>query len=302
MTGAYAPYGSTHDVRPGGGDEGRGFWRGVGKWSVAFLFFLTLTALLVSLQLFQITAEGASKRTLRRAVAALSEIDPLLDRNYEALRQEAAGAGPDDAAAADLQLRDFPVDVRLTPDEVRNSSRQQLRDLLLDRAAGEMYAHGSSVLRESDVSTHDVGAFSIAGVTSDSLGFLRSRNHDVFGAITFVLAVLCLILGVSLAALCRGFGRLSSVGAVVLAASVPLLLTGIAARFYMRIVSAADNEYVQHEFLSIGQALAWIPIRDGLAFTALGVLLLAVGWGGALWADRQPAGARISGSASQRVS
>jgi hypothetical protein len=266
-------------------EVGPSFWRNIGKWSVALTFFLTLVGLLVSLQLFQVTAEGASKRTLRRAVAALSEIDPLLDRNYDALRTQAAASGPGDT----LGLRDFPIDVRLTRDEVLNSNKQSMRDLLLNRSADAMYAHGTDVLRETDVSTQDVGTFSIAGLTDNGLGLLRSRNHDIFGVLTFVLAALCLALGATLAALCRGFGRLASVGAVVVMASVPMLLTGIGARFYMRIISSDDNEYVQHEFLSIGQGLAWIPIRDGIAFTVLGLAFLVVGVGCAMWADRRPA-------------
>ncbi len=91
----------------------------------------------------------------------------------------------------------------------------------------------------------------------------------------------------TLAALCRGFGRLAAVGAVVLAASAPLLLAGIGARFYMRIVSDSETEYIQQEFLEIGQGLAWIPIRDGIAFTVLGAVFLALGAGCAVWADRR---------------
>ncbi len=265
-------------------EGGPSFWRNIGKWSVALVFFLTLVGLLVSMQLFQLTAEGASKRTLRRAVAALSEIDPLLDRNYDALRTQAAASGPNDT----LELRDFPIDVPLTRDEVLNSNKQSMRDLLLNRSADAMYAHGTGVLRETDVSTQDVGTFSVAGLTDNGLGLLRSRNHDIFGILTFVLAALCVVLGATLAALCRGFGRLASVGAVVVMASLPMLLTGIGARFYMRIVSSDNNEYIQHEFLSIGQGLAWIPIRDGLAFMALGLVFVIVGVGCAMWADRRP--------------
>jgi hypothetical protein len=265
-------------------EVGPSFWRNIGKWSVALAFFLTLVGLLVSLQLFQLTSEGASKRTLRRAVAALSEIDPLLNRNYDALRTQASASDPGDT----LELRDFPIDVRLTRDEVLNSNKQTMRDLLLNRSADAMYAHGTDVLRETDVSTQDVGAFSIAGLTDNGLGLLRSRNHDIFGVLTFVLAALCLVLGASLAALCRGFGRLASVGAVVVMAALPMLLTGIGARFYMRIISSDENEYVQHEFLSIGQGLAWIPIRDGIAFTVLGLAFLIAGVGCAMWADRRP--------------
>ena len=41
--------------------------------------------------------------------------------------------------------------------------------------------------------------------------------------------------------------------------------------------------------LEIGQGLAWIPIRDGAAFTILGLLFLAVGLACAVWADRHKA-------------
>jgi ABC-type Fe3+ transport system permease subunit len=79
------------------------------------------------------------------------------------------------------------------------------------------------------------------------------------------------------------------VGAVVLAAAIPLALAGIGARFYMRIVSDSDTEYIQREFLEIGQGLAWIAIRNGLAFTVLGAVFLVVGVVCAMWADRREA-------------
>ena len=266
-------------------EVGPSFWRNVGKWSVAFVLFLALVELLITLTLFQVTAEGASKRTLRRAVAALSEIDPLIDRHYDELQQQAASAGPNET----LELQDFPIDIPLTRDEVQGASKDELRDLLLDRSADVMYARGTDPLRRTPGSGQDVGAFSVAGITDNGLGFLRSRYHDILGVLTFALAALCLVLGVTLAALCRGFGRLASVGAVVLAASLPLLLAGIGARFYMRIVSGSDTEYLQKEFLEIGQGLAWIPIRNGLAFTVLGSVFLVLGVGCAIWADRRDA-------------
>src|SRR4029079_3200436 len=62
-------------------------WRGVAKWTAGGGLFLALLAMLTSLLLFQLTAEGSAKRTLRRSVAALSEIDLLLDRQYDDLQQ-----------------------------------------------------------------------------------------------------------------------------------------------------------------------------------------------------------------------
>ena len=134
-----------------------------------------------------------------------------------------------------------------------------------------------------------VGRFSIAGLTQHGLGFLRSRNHDILAVTTFVLAALCAALAITLVSMCRDFGRLTSIGMAVVAASIPVVVGGIGARFYMRIAADSDTEYVQREFLEIGQGLAWIPIRDGAAFTILGLLFLMAGFAGALWADRRDA-------------
>ncbi len=272
------------------GDEfvveiGPSLWRNIGKWAVAFLFFCSMISMLACLELYQLTAEGTAKRSLRRAVAALTEIDPLVDRNYDDLQQRARSAPP----GATLALRDFPVHVPLTRDEALRLSKDQLRDVLLDRSADIMYRDGTSPLRAAAVHAGSVGAFSIAGLTDNALDFLRSRNHDILSVLTFALVALSAVLGVLLALLCRGFGRLSSVGAVVLAASAPLLFFGIGARFYMRLISTSDTEYLQREFLKIGQGLAWIPIRNGIAFTLLGVLMLAIGVGLARWSDRRDA-------------
>jgi hypothetical protein len=220
---------------------------------------------------------------LRRAVAALTEIDPLIDRNYDDLQQRSATAAPDET----VRLRDYPIDIALTPVEVRGASKDQIRNLLLDRSADLMYSRGTAPLRTANGRAQSVGRFTVGGITDRGLGFLRKRRHDILGALTFALAALCLVLGVTLAALCRGFGRLSSVGGVVLMASIPLLLAGIGARFYMRVASGSDTEYIQSEFLEIGQGLAWIPIRDGIAFTTLGATFLIVGLCCAVWTDRR---------------
>ena len=141
-------------------------------------------------------------------------------------------------------------------------------------------------------STGRAGRFSGAGISDRAIGLLRSRNHDILGVLTFALAAAALALSVMLALVCRGFGRIGSVGVVVLAAAIPLAMAGIGARFYMRIASGEGTEYIQREFLEIGQAVAWIAIRDGLAFLVLGVVFVALGLAGSMW-DRGRGGALI---------
>ena len=259
------------------------FGRTFAKWAVGFAFFLSMLALLTVLPLYQVTAEGPAKQTLRRSTAALTEIDPLIDRNFDDLQQRAAEVGPGET----VQLKDFPIAIPLSREQVQGMSKEQLRAYLLDRSADVLYRDGTAPLRDSTGGRGHVGRFTIGGITDRGLGFLRSRYHDILGALTFVLAALCAVLGVTLAFLCRGFGRLASVGAVVMLASIPLLAAGIGGRFYMRIAAENETEYIQSEFLSIGKALAWIPIRDGLALFTLGAAFLVVGLACAWWTDRQ---------------
>jgi hypothetical protein len=258
-------------------------WRNFGKWAVAFLLFLAMSVMFVSLMLLQITAEGASKRTLRRSVAALTEIDPLLDRNYDGMQQQAQAAKAGDT----IEMPNFPIAVVFTPDEVRGASKEQVRDMLLNRSADVLYDDGASAFRDAAGPRGSVGRFSIGGVTDHGLGFLRGRNHDILAFVTIVMAVICGGLAIALAMLCRGFGRIGSIGAVVIAAAIPLATFGIGARFYMRIVSDGDASYIEREFLEIGQGLAWIPIRDGLAFLVLGVVFAATGLIAGRWSDRR---------------
>lgn len=256
-------------------------WRSIGKWTVAFSLFLAMSVMFVSLMLFQLTAEGTSKRTLRRSVAALTEIDPLIERNYDNMQQQAQAA----KAGESVELAGFPIAIAFRPDEVRGASKAQIRDMLLNRSADALYDSGTRSLRDPAANGGSIGRFSVGGITDDGLGFLRGRNHDILAVVTIVLAVICGGLALALALLCRGFGRIGSIGGVVITAAIPLVTFGIGARFYMRILSDGNASYIEREFLEIGQGLAWIPIRDGLAFMVLGVAFAATGLLCARWAD-----------------
>jgi hypothetical protein len=265
------------------GGSGR-LGRNVGTWSAGFALFVALLALFTSLQLFQLTAEGSAKRTLRRSLATLTEIDPLLARNFDDLQRSAENAD----AGETVQLDDFPIDVPLTPVEVTGASQTQLRGILLNRAADVMYSRGTDALR-AESENQNVGRFSTAGITQHGLGFLRSRNHDILAVTTFILAALSIALTITLASTCRVFGRLTSIGVVVVLASVPVFAGGLGARFFLRIAGDGDAEYVRSEFLEIGRGLAWISIRDGAALAMLGLSLLVIGLVCSSWSDRSGA-------------
>jgi hypothetical protein len=264
---------------------GRGFWRNMFKWAFASLLVLALMALLVAISLVHLTAEGPAKRVLHRSVASLTEIDTLLDQGYEELR---AAAQEDEEAT--LQLADFPVQIVLSSEEVLSRSRSELRQLLLDRSADKLYDEGMSAFREEgvDLSEEDISFFSSQGAARNSLGFLRDNVHDSLRIAVACLAGISALLALGLVLLARGFGRLASLGAAVTAAAIPFLTLGLALRFALRLTSEGDNEYVAGESLEIAQEVAWIPIRNSIPLTGMGIAFLVVGVGLALWADRQP--------------
>ena len=253
---------------------------GIGKWAAASALVLVLGMTFVCLQLFQLTARSTSEPALRRALNALVEGDAIVERNYDDLRGRAEASQP----GATLELRDYPVAVPLTREEVLAASKDDLRRLLLDRAVERMYADGTSVLRD-DGAAGSAGRFTASGVVDESLGFLREDVHGTLAVLTLALAGMSVLLAVVLAAFCKGFGRVSAIGVAVLAASLPLLLGGLAVRVYAKASAGADGEYLRGELLEIGASLAWLPVRNGIVFTLMGAAVLTIGMVCARWSD-----------------
>jgi hypothetical protein len=255
------------------------------RWAIAFVFFCAFAGLLGALVLFQLTSEGVSERTLRRATAALTEVDVLVARNYDALQAEAEAAPP----GSRVTLPDYPIDVALTREDVLGRSPDEVRDLVLDRSAARLYEDGTAALRERAEAQGDVATFSVGGLTDRWLGFHRERNYDVMLIVVVAMSAACAALAAVLAISSRGFGRLASVGAVVLAASLPWLLFGVAVRLFTAAAGGDGAEYIDRELLAIGEELALIPIRIGAAFAVLGLVLLVAGLLLSAWSDRREA-------------
>ena len=246
---------------------------GASQWLLGFLLVAAIAALFLALQLFQATSEGPAKQALRRSTAAVTEIDALIERNYDDLQRRAEASQRGES----LQLSGYPIEVPLDREEALGISKDDLRQVLLDRSTDLMYSKGTSVFRDPDQATSDAGPFTAAGAVDNALGLLRNGVHDIVAVLTVALAALCIALALALAAACRGFGRLTAIGAAVLTASLPLLLISLAVRAYMGNADGEGTEYIERELLSIGESLAWIPVRNGIAFTALGAILLLAG-------------------------
>lgn len=245
--------------------------RNPGKWFAGLVLFFTLTATLFALALMQASAEGPAKETHERAIAALTEIDTLIERHYEDLQVRAEASPPE----AMLQLREYPIEVPLTRGEALGISKPDLRALLLSRSADIMYADGTSALRAAD-GADSVPRFTAAGAVDRSLDLLRRDVHDAMRIVVYVLAAISLLLAVTLASLARGFGRLGSIGVAMLASGLVVLVSGALFRLMASTDSSGDNEFVRAELMDIGATMAMIPIRAGTAFALAGVAFVIV--------------------------
>jgi len=258
-----------------------GWRRNAPQAATALALAAALLALLVALNLLQLTAPGPAHRGLRRAVASLTEIDSLLAAHDATLRQQAE-ASPDEP----LSLPDYPLDVPLSPEEAQRPA-VEVRDLLLERSAERVYQEGSAAFREEGQSG-DAPRLSVQRAVRTGLGFLTAGNHDTLRWATLVLAAGCGVLSGALILVTRGYGRLSALGGAVAAASLFFLLLAMVVRLVLGLAGWGTDDYITVQLLDLSKEAEWLPIRNGLAFSGLGLALLALGL----------LGSRLSGSAA----
>jgi hypothetical protein len=203
-------------------------------------------------------------------VASLTEIDSLLAVHGPALRQQA-----DASLGEPLSLPDYPLDVSLSAEEARGPGTE-VRDVLLDRSAEQVYHEGPSAFREEGQSGTSP-RLSVQRAVRTGLGFLTAGNHDALRWATLALAVVCGVLSGALVLLTRGYGRLITLGSAVAAASLLFLLLAAAVRLVLGLAGWRTDDYITVQLLDLAKGEAWLPIRNGFAFSGLGLALLALG-------------------------
>ena len=253
------------------------------------LLSLASLALFLAVDGAQATERAVAQRTLRRAVASLTEADSLAPAVLPQLKEQTASD-----AQEPLTVPDFPVQVGLTPEEAAGLTPSELREILVERSAAAIYEDGMSVFR-ADGGPGDPRSLTVAGAIDDGLGFLRERNYDGLRVTVWALAAVCAALAAFIGLVGRGYARLTLIGAALSATAVPLLVLAVGVRFGLRLAADATDDYISSELLRLGQDVSWVPIRNGIAFAGLGLAFLLLGLAGSwLQAPRQSEEARPS--------
>lgn len=238
---------------------------GNAKWLFALLV-LDLIALLCALSFSAITAQGPAERALGRSVAILTQVDAYLDEHFQSIRQEAA-----QTREQRLTLPDFPVAVSFTAGEVQHADRNQFRALLLKRAAAVLHRDGMSAFRQGRPSRGST--ISPEGAIRTGMELLRPGPHWVFVGLTVTLGLGAALLALKLTTATPGYARMQTLGLITAFASALFLVLAIATWIAFRLATAAVDDYLTREFLTLGQQLTRAPIRNGLVIMVGGAAL-----------------------------
>ena len=231
---------------------------------------------LATLSVAQATDEQVALPALQRGVAALTEIDALLDVQLEEMQRQA------DAGAETLAPPGFPVrDAAVQTDAVTRADgavdRALLYDALLRSSARLVYTRGVAAVQGGDEPGEETALLSPSGGVRAVLDGLSVENHETAVLWLWPLGGACLLLGALLLVAASGFGRFVAVGVALVAAAVPVLLGGLAARLALSFVDAGPDDRLVEEFLAIARGLTTLPVRNALWLAAAGVAVALPG-------------------------
>ena len=259
--------------------------RGAFQWLFGILFALSLIAFFLAINAMQLTSPGTAQRILSRAVADLTEIDASLPTIQADLAETAQTS-----EEATVTVPHFPLAVELPRAEAATISAAELRSRLLSEAAHAIYKDGMSVWALADPEAkQDIDVLSPEGGVQRGLGFLSDDNHQALRIAAIVLGLISVVLGGLVFVSTQGMGRLVALGAGLLGAAVPSLVTAVAVRFAFFTASEDQDDYLLARLLDLGNDAAWLALRNYTILTLVGLWLVVLGLGLVLLEMRQRA-------------
>ena len=233
----------------------------------------------------------------REEAAIPSTIDAILPTIQAELAEAAQ-----ESREANVTVPHFPLAVELPREKAATISTAELRSLLLSKAAAALrsrllseaaraiYKDGMSVWALADPEAkQDIDFLSPEGGVQRGLGFLSDDNHQALRIAAIVLGLISVVLGGLVFVSTQGMGRLVALGAGLLGAAVPSLVTAVAVRFAFFTASEDQDDYLLARLLDLGNDAAWLALRNYTILTLVGLWLVVLGLGLVLLEMRQRA-------------
>jgi hypothetical protein len=203
---------------------------------------------------------------LTASLEALTDPQRLIESHQVALRTTAQGG-----ATEGIAVPGFPVDVRLTAEEVRTLEPPALADLLSERAAAVVYIDGMDALDQTG--RQDDSLFSAQGVVRRVSDRLTQDAHDAATTATVVLLLITAGLAVTVVLLYREERRLRGLGVGVLLGGLGGLILCLFAGLVANQVGS-DDPFVD-DVRDIVTTVLKVPRRNYLVVSLLGIGIAA---------------------------
>lgn len=231
---------------------------------LALLVFLFL----LSVSFYQLTRPAHARGIIREGIAVLTDVDLVVAEHHDALRALA-----ESSTEPSFLVPGYPLDVRLTRDDVLRTSDTELRDLILERSAALVYEDGLGAFDREG--TQALRTFSREGAFESLIGLVSETTHDRARWAALVLGLLTALVAVALAVRNHGYARVARLGYAVAGGSIPGIIIFIAAGALTGAAWGGDD--FSDKVADVLRSILEVPLRNYFAGTALGVFLAAAG-------------------------
>lgn len=205
---------------------------------------------------------------LERGVSEITDVDTYVAATLPELKETAATSGQ-----PAIDLPGYPLPVVVTADEVRGSSPEQFRDLVLERSAALVYAEGLPAFDRTG--NQSISFLSSEWFLDRALNLVRGDWHDRARWIAIVSAIGAGLAAALLFARRPAAAGLQSVGLAVAAGAIPGLVFSAAGAYWF---GRTGGDPFSSAVGSILEAFFLVPRRDFLVATTLGAFFAAVGY------------------------
>jgi hypothetical protein len=254
----------------------RPYWHVDAKWVCALLLALLLAVTLPVISLYRLTCKEPATKIMTYTFAGMTSPDGIdSESGLDEIKQRVLQNGSETITTSGIK-------VTFTANDVNTLSPRELRLKAFGDFASRFYDQGAKGFAKSQ--GFDEAAASKFEKDSAAISVLTLSTHKFVGNIMIVIVIFDLLLAAGVVFFSHRFGRLVSLGTVLLLVGLPGVLLSIISSSHSTVAGTARTEVVSSGMDMIGNLISYIsPLvvpyfaSTYLAslFSGVGILLIA---------------------------
>ena len=250
-----------------------------GEAPAAFLFALLVFFLVAFLSVWQLTQESRARTMIEAGVVSATDIDRLLDDDYQRLQDFAATS--DDETFA---IPGYPLDIVVSSEEVTSSTQEEFRAILLQRSSAAIFNDGARAFDTSGEQT--IGRFSSEGALRMVVNGLTGSWHTIARWMALILAFAAAATALYVLRREDGHRRFVLLGGFTAGAGILGCVSIFATRWL--VGGFGGNDPFSSDLREIANSALSVPMTNFVVVTGAGIAVAVVGYGLKLANQRFP--------------